>query len=143
MRRPLLSMPLLLLCASGAQASEDCKPKDVDVCATARTLQQGLAPQLPLRIGETMIMQDANVDGRRLGIVVVWQMNDAELQQRLTDNLMTMQDLQSNLEEQTVQTACGRPETANFIQLGGEIQYTYRLANGTPLHEPVISACPG
>ena len=143
MRHCIVFLPLFLLCSTAALASDDCKPNSVDVCETARTLQQGLAPQLPLRIDETMTMQEASADGRRLSILVVWHLNDAELQQRLTDNLMSMEDLQSSLGEQTAQTACGRQETANFIQLGGEIQYTYRLANGTPLHAPVISACPG
>lgn len=143
MRRFLMFLPLLLLFATGAKASDDCMQDSVDVCEMARTLQQGLSAQLPLGIDQTMTMQDATVDGRTIGILVVWHLNDAELQQRLTDNLMSMEDLQASLGEQTALTACGRQETTHFITLGGEIRYTYRLANGMPLHETIISACPG
>lgn len=143
MSRFLVCLPIIvLLCMTGAKASDDCTPHNVDVCEMARTFQQALSAQLPLSVDQTMSMQEATVDGRRIEILVVWHLNDAELQQRLTDNLMSMEDFQESLTEQTVLSTCSNQQTVNFIQLGGEVRYTYRLTDGTPMFAPLVTECP-
>lgn len=144
--RLLLIVILGAALARNARAAED-GPEcfshltKFNVCEKAREAQAGLAATLPMKMNTSITMSTAIVQGPRIIITAIWNIDKAEFHARLQASNMTVADLNSKMDVATKNSVCSMDVMAAFVRLGGQVQYLYRTLDGFVLLSPLVGAC--
>jgi hypothetical protein len=144
--RLLLIVILGAALASNARAASegpDCFSKftKFNVCEKAREAQAGLAATLPMKLNANITMSTAIVQGPRVIITAIWNIDKSEFDARLQANNMTVADLTLKMDVATKNSVCSLGLMAAFVRLGGQVQYLYRTLDGSIVLSPVVAAC--
>src|SRR5258707_3314302 len=111
-----------------AQDGSECFSKftKFNVCEKAREAQAGLAATLPMKMNANITMSTAIVQGPRVIITAIWNIDKAEFDARLQANNTTVADLTLKMDVATKNSVCSLDVMAAFVRLGGQVQYAYR-----------------
>jgi hypothetical protein len=133
-----------VLFATHSLADEECIPNivDFDVCEHASMIQQEVAPTLPMPVNGNMTLQHVLASGPRLSVVIVWHIENANVERGLTDSGLDRSGLAEMMDEHAYNMACGQEVLAAFVRLGGQIEYVYRTIDAHPVHAPIVEHCP-
>jgi hypothetical protein len=145
--RLLLIVILGAALASNARAASEDGPEcfskftKFNVCEKAREAQAGLAATLPMKLNANITMSTAIVQGPRVIITAIWNIDKSEFDARLQANNMTVADLTLKMDVATKNSVCSLGLMAAFVRLGGLVQYLYRTLDGSIVLSPVVAAC--
>jgi hypothetical protein len=128
---------------AGAQDGPECFSKftNFNVCEKAREAQAGLAATLPMKMNANITMSTAIVQGPRIIITAIWNIEKVDFDARLQANSMTLADLTSKMDAATKNSVCSMDVMAAFVRLGGQVQYAYRTLDGFIVLSPLVSGC--
>jgi hypothetical protein len=112
-----------------------------NVCEKARDTQARLAATLPMKMNANITMSTAIVQGPRLIVTVIWNIDQAVFDTRLQANNTTVADLTLKMDVATKNSVCSLDVMAAFVRLGGQVQYTYRTLDGFIVLSPLVAAC--
>jgi hypothetical protein len=125
------------------QVPDECKAKygPIDLCATARTISDRLAPALPMRVSSEMTITTIKAAGNRVIMTATWELTEAQYREQLTTRHITPEQFDAHMERFTQRMVCAQKAPSAFVTLGGEIQYSYMSVDGHPIVAPVIDNC--
>ena len=128
---------------ASAQDGSECFSRftKFNVCQKAREAQAGLAATLPMKLNANITMSTAIVQGPRVIITAIWNIDKSEFDARLQANNMTVADLTLKMDVATKNSVCSLGLMAAFVRLGGQVQYLYRTLDGSIVLSPVVAAC--
>jgi hypothetical protein len=146
MRLLLIATYWAALAGSAVAATQDgpeCFSKftKFNICEKAREAQAGLAATLPMKLNANITMSTAIVQGPRLYITAIWNIDKAEFDARIKANSTTLADLTLKMDAATKNSICSMDVMAAFIRLGGQVQYAYRTLDGFIVLSPLVTAC--
>jgi hypothetical protein len=146
MRRLLIVILGAVLAGNAGAAMQDgpeCFSKftKFNVCEKAREAQAGLAATLPMKLNANITMSTAIVQGPRVYITAIWNIDKAEFDARIQANNTTLADLTLKMDTATKNSVCSLDVMAAFVRLGGQVQYAYRTLDGFIVLSPVVTAC--
>jgi hypothetical protein len=134
-----------LACNAGAatQDGPECFSKftKFNVCEKAREAQAGLAATLPMKLNANITMSTVIVQGPRVIITAIWNLDKAEFDARILANNTTLADLTLKMDAATKNSVCSLDVMAAFVRLGGQVQYAYRTLDGFTVLSPLVTAC--
>lgn len=113
-----------------------------NVCAYARDAQAKFASILPMQISQNVTVVSAAALGPMLMITARWELTKVDLDQRLLANRMSRAQLEANMLSLAQNNACGSPQMAAFVRLGGKVRWSYNTSDHFPIASPTIDACP-
>jgi hypothetical protein len=133
------------LAAARANDAVNCKPNltGFDICEQARSIQQAMAPNLPMQLNANITLQQALAVGVRLSMVAIWNMDDAALSSFLATSGYTKEAFSERMQALTQNSVCSQPVTAAFVRLGGEVDYVYKTTDLAFVAAPLVKSCPG
>jgi len=125
------------------QVPDECKVKNgpIDLCATARTISDRLAPALPMRVSAEMTITMIMASGNRVIMTATWELTEAQYREQLTIRHITPEQFEAHMQRLTQRLACGKEAASAFVNLGGQIQYSYVSSDGHPIVAPIIDNC--
>ncbi|MBN9438239.1 hypothetical protein [Bosea sp. (in: a-proteobacteria)] len=136
----------MLSLGSGAQAQDgaECFSKytKTNVCAYAREAQAKFSSILPMQMSQTVTVVSAAAMGPMLMITARWEMSKADLDRRLVANGVSPAQLGESMLALATNNACGSPQLAAFVRLGGKIRWAYNTADHFPITSPTVESCP-
>jgi hypothetical protein len=135
----LFSWPL----AAAAHDGPECFSKftKFNACEKAREAQAGLAATLPMKLNTNITMSTAIVQGPRVIITAIWNIDKAEFDARIHANSTTAVDLTLKMDAATKNSVCSAEALAAFVRLGGQVQYAYRTLDGFIVLSPLVTVC--
>jgi hypothetical protein len=145
--RLLLTVTIWAAMASAGASAQDgpeCFSKftNFNVCEHAREAQAGLAVTLPMKMNTNITMSAAVVQGPRIIVTAIWNIDKAEFDARINANSTTLADLTLKMDAATKNSVCSTDALAAFVRLGGQVQYAYRTLDGVMVLSPLVTACP-
>jgi hypothetical protein len=128
---------------ASAQDGPECFSKltKFNVCEKAREAHAGLVATLPMKLNTNITMSTAIVQGPRIIITAVWNIDKAEFDARINANSTTVADLTLKMDAATKNSVCSAGVLAAFVRLGGQVQYAYRTLDGFIVLSPLVTAC--
>ena len=128
---------------ASAQDGSECFSRftKLNVCEKAREAQAGLAATLPMKLNANITMSTAIVQGPRVIITAIWNLDKAEFDARIRANNTTLADLTLKMDAATKNSVCSLDVMAAFVRLGGQVQYAYRTLDGHIVLSPLVTAC--
>jgi hypothetical protein len=125
------------------QVLDECKAKygPIDLCARARTISDRLAPALPMRVSSEITITTIVAAGNRVIMTATWELTEAQYREQLTIHHIMPEQFEAHMQRLTQRLACGQEAAAAFVNLGGQIQYSYISSDGHPIVAPVIDNC--
>lgn len=94
-----------------------------------------------MKMNANITMSTAIVQGPRLIVTVIWNIDQAVFDTRLQANNTTVADLTLKMDVATKNSVCSLDVMAAFVRLGGQVQYTYRTLDGFIVLSPLVAAC--
>jgi hypothetical protein len=94
-----------------------------------------------MKMNANITMSAAIVQGPRVIIAAIWNIDKAEFDARLQANNMTVADLTLKMDVATKNSVCSLDVMAAFVRLGGQVQNVYRTLDGFIVLSPLVAAC--
>jgi hypothetical protein len=128
---------------AAAQDGPECFSKftNFNVCEKAREARAGLAVTLPMKLNTNITMSTAIVQGPRVIVTAIWNIDKAGFDARIHANSTTAADLTLKMDVATKNSVCSAGALAAFVRLGGQVQYAYRTLDGFIVLSPLVTAC--
>lgn len=123
---------LLAAFATCAQAIDNCKPKDVDVCTLARALSDDLSGDLPMQLNSNLSLQTSAAAGRTISITALLNYTREILDQNLVASGVSNEEMVQVLRNLASGGFCETSsQSRNFLDQGGNIAILYRFMDGS------------
>ena len=115
-----------------AQAIDNCKPKDVDVCILARTISDELSGDLPMQLNSNLSLQTSAATGRTISIMALLNYTREFLDQNLVASGVSNDEMVQALRNLASGGFCeATSQSKHFLDQGGSIAILYRFIDGS------------
>jgi hypothetical protein len=94
-----------------------------------------------MRVSSEMTITTIMAAGNRIIMTATWELTEAQYREQLTARHITPEQFEAHMQRLTRRLACGQEAAAAFVNLGGQIQYSYVSSDGHPIVAPVIDNC--
>ena len=123
---------LLVAFSTCAQAIDNCKPKDVDICILARTISDELSGDLPMQLNSNLSLQTSAATGRTISIMALLSYTREFLDQNLVASGVSNDEMVQTLRDLASGGFCETSSQSKyFLDQGGNIAILYRFIDGS------------
>jgi hypothetical protein len=100
----------------------------IDVCQVAANLAEMIAPELPLRLNQSLVLQDIDASQNLISMRAVFDYQEAHLIDEAKG--VPLDTMKKSLRDVAIAMAC-RPKTEleGFIRLGGQLEFDYLFSD--------------
>lgn len=101
----------------------------VDVCRAATTISETIGRELPLRLNQSLVLQQISASRNLIRMRAVFDYTEAYLVKSARPGV-TLDTMKTSVRESAIGIAC-RPKTElqAFIELGGQLQFVYSFSD--------------
>ena len=114
---------------------------DVYACTTADQMVLEMRPQLPMKKGDGSSIVDIANDGAMVDVRVDFETTAQEIKQSLVSASMSIADLRYKAIQTTYDMTCRADVFRAFLDLGGEVRYTYYSLDSKRVFEVLVVSC--
>ncbi|MFI8748828.1 hypothetical protein ACIGG6_02315 [Vreelandella lionensis] len=137
----LFSLTSMLMSAN-TFAQAYCEQKNTQICEQAQNMASMLAPSLPMRINSNTVIQTVFAADNAVYLNTMYDYNRSYLEQVYAEMGLQDQDIMQALTQVARGSVCNPSVgTADFINSGGAVIYSYHFSDGEKYTDIEIRHC--